>query len=355
VFVFERSPSFHFDVLNLAVCCVLERDIFATSKSPRMSSILHRLIHPQHPRHLALSRLIISNIGSGVDVPSRHYKTTFKTRLSAANFFPNTVCLTHYQIMTTNDDFVTISGQDAELLRKSIKNAQDHIHNAQGEIHRAQGCLNEINNLLSSRSANDTAASLTSPKSTVKITPKIPTIAPQSHDIKTRDATEDSLGLLSHFDGAESEGLPDVSSATDQAQTTENTRSRKARFSTTAMTEAENAFLRTQVGYTKKKRDASYFLQPVNHVALKLPTYPDVIKQPMDLSRVEAKLRNNEYASVQTCVDDLQLIVDNARKFNGPDHAITHAAYGMLQYVYERLETMSQHGVRRKRRGSLDD
>jgi len=257
--------------------------------------------------------------------------------------------------MTTNNNSITLSGQDAERLRKSIKNAQDHIHNAQGEIHRAQGCLNEINNLLSPRSANDTAASLTSPKSTVKTAPKVPTIAPQSHDIKTRDATEDSLGLPSHFDGAESEGLPDVSSATDHARATENTRTRQARFNTSDMTEAENAFLRTQIGYTKKKKDASYFLQPVNHVALKLPTYPDIIKQPMDLSKVESKLRNNEYASVQGCVDDVQLIVDNARKFNGPDHAITHAAYGMLQYVYERLETMSQQGVRRKRRGSLDD
>jgi hypothetical protein len=260
--------------------------------------------------------------------------------------------------MATNDSPITLSGQDAERLRKSIKDTQDHIHNAQGEIYRAQGCLNEINNLLSPRSVrtvNDTAVNLTSPKSTVKATQKVPSIASQAHNIKTRDATEESLGLLSHFDVAESEGLPDVSSATNTAQTTDNTRTRKAKFSTTTMTEAENAFLRTQIGYTKKKKDASYFLLPVNHVALKLPTYPDVIKQPMDLGKVEAKLRNNEYHSIQSCVDDLQLIVDNARKFNGPDHAITHAAYGMLQYVYERLGTMSSQGLRRKRRGSLDD
>lgn len=121
------------------------------------------------------------------------------------------------------------------------------------------------------------------------------------------------------------------------------------------MTDTENAFLRTQIGYTKKKKDAAYFLRPVNYEALKLPTYPDIIKQPMDLSTVETKLRNNEYDSVQSCVDDLQLIVDNARKFNGPDHAITHAAYGMLEYVYERLETISQPAQRRKRRGSLDE
>lgn len=121
------------------------------------------------------------------------------------------------------------------------------------------------------------------------------------------------------------------------------------------MTESQNAFLRTQIGYTKKKKDAAYFLRPVNHEALELPTYPDIIKLPMDLGRVEMKLRNNEYPSVQSCVDDLQLIVDNARKFNGPEHAITHAAYGMLEYVYERLEMMAQPAQRRKRRGSLDE
>jgi len=257
--------------------------------------------------------------------------------------------------MATNTSPITLSGQDAGRLRKCIQDAQDHIHSAQGEIHRAQGCLNEINNLLSPRSVNDTAVNLTSPKSTIKAAHKAPTVAPQVHDIKSRDATEDLHGPEALLDGIEREGLPSVSSVSDHAPINETARSRKAKFSTTAMTEAENAFLRTQVGYTKKKKDAAYFLRPVNYDALKLPTYPDIIKQPMDLGTVETKLRNNEYYSIQACVDDLQLIVDNARKFNGPDHVITHAAYGMLQYVYERLETMSQQGQRRKRRGSLDD
>ena len=105
----------------------------------------------------------------------------------------------------------------------------------------------------------------------------------------------------------------------------------------------------------KKQKDAAAFRLPVDPDALKIPHYPQIIKQPMDLSTVETKLRNNEYDSVQSCVYDLQLIVDNARKFNGPDHAITHAAYGMLEYVYERMETISQPAQRRKRRGSLDE
>ena len=254
--------------------------------------------------------------------------------------------------MAANNTSITLSSQEAEQLRKSIQDAHDHIQSAQREIHHAQGCLNQIYSLLGLSSVNDTASGLTSPNSTIKVGPKLPTITPQDHTIKTRDATQEEPRAVSHLDGAKPE---DSASITDKAQIPEVIkRPRKARWSTDAMTESQNAFLRTQIGYTKKKKDAAYFLRPVNHEALNLPTYPDIIKHPMDLGTLESKLRNNEYASVQSCVDDLQLIVDNARRFNGPDHAITHAAYGMIEYVYERLEMMSQPAQRRKRRGSLD-
>lgn len=254
--------------------------------------------------------------------------------------------------MAGNNTPITLSSQEAEQLRRSIQDAQDRIQSAQSEIHHAQGCLNQIYSLLSSSSVNNTAPGLTSPNSTIKAAPKISTITPQERSIKARDTKQEATEAAS-YDRAEAE---DSSNITNHAQTSEVIkRPRKARWSTDAMTESQNAFLRTQIGYTKKKKDAAYFLRPVNHEALKLPTYPDIVKQPMDLGTIESKLRNNEYASVQSCVDDLQLIVDNARKFNGPDHAITHAAYGMIEYVYERLEMMSQPAQRRKRRGSLDE
>ncbi|GAB7326021.1 hypothetical protein MBLNU13_g10059t1 [Cladosporium sp. NU13] len=255
--------------------------------------------------------------------------------------------------MATNNTPVTLLSQEAEQLRKSIQDTHDHIQNAQREIDHAQGCLNQISSLLSSSSVNDTAPGLTSPNCTTKTLLKLPNITPRGHNTKTRDAAQKETRAASQLDGAKAE---DSSSITDNAQTSEVIkRPRKARWSTDAMTESQNAFLRTQIGYTKKKKDAAYFLRPVNYEALNLPTYPDIIKQPMDLGTVELRLRNNDYASVQSFVDDLQLIVDNARRFNGPDHAITHAAYGMIEYVYERLEMMSQPAQRRKRRGSLDE
>jgi bromodomain-containing factor 1 len=255
--------------------------------------------------------------------------------------------------MATNTASITLSGQEAEQLRKSIQDAHNHIQSAQREIDHAQGCLNEVRSLLSLRSVNDTAPRLKSPNSTIKAAPKIPTVTPKERNIKIKDAMQDAVNDESHFDGA---AARNTSNITDHEQTAETIKPpRKARFSTEAMTESQNAFLRTQIGYTKKKRDAAYFLRPVNHEALNLPTYPDIIERPMDLGTVETKLRNSQYRSVQSFVDDLQLIVDNARRFNGPDHAITHAAYGVLEYMYERLETISQPTQRRKRRGSLDE
>jgi hypothetical protein len=255
--------------------------------------------------------------------------------------------------MATNTTSITLSGHEAEQLRKATQDAHNYIQNAQREIDRARDCLSAVNGLLSLRSVNDTASSLTSPNSTIKAAPKAPISKAQEQKIKNKDGMQNAVIDESHLNNAEAKDSSDI---TDHAQTTESIKPRrKARFSTDAMTDTENAFLRTQIGYTKKKKDAAYFLRPVNYEALKLPTYPDIIKQPMDLSTVETKLRNNEYDSVQSCVDDLQLIVDNARKFNGPDHAITHAAYGMLEYVYERLETISQPAQRRKRRRSLDE
>lgn len=257
--------------------------------------------------------------------------------------------------MATNTNAVTLSSHDAEQVRKCIQDAQDHIHSAQGEIHHAQGCLNEINNLLRPRSVSEAASGLASPNSNIKVAQKHSAIMPQAHGIKTTRATHEAHGAVSQFASAEAERSTSVSNNTDQAQTGKNYPTRKARYSTAPMTEKENAFLRTQIGYTKKTRVASYFLQPVNPVALGLPTYSVIIKQPMDLSTVESKLKTNEYSSIQACVDDLQLIVDNAREFNGAEHAITHAAYSMLGYVHERIETMAQPVQRRKRKGSLED
>jgi bromodomain-containing factor 1 len=122
-------------------------------------------------------------------------------------------------------------------------------------------------------------------------------------------------------------------------------RKRETKYSTAPMTGAQKGFLVEKLKNTKKTKHAIFFLSPVDPVALKIPTYPDVIKQPMDLGTVETKLKNDQYTSVQAFADDLQLIVDNAAKFNGPQHAVTHAGNNMLAYTNNFMGKVPGPGV----------
>ena len=123
-----------------------------------------------------------------------------------------------------------------------------------------------------------------------------------------------------------------IEKPTASAQASEP-RKKEAKYSTIQMTNPQKSFLLEKLKNTKKTKHAMYFISPVDPVALNIPTYPDVIKHPMDLGTMENKLKNDRYSSVQAFADDLQLIVDNAEKFNGPQHAVTHAGNNMLAYT----------------------
>ncbi|PSR76979.1 hypothetical protein BD289DRAFT_463729 [Coniella lustricola] len=69
-----------------------------------------------------------------------------------------------------------------------------------------------------------------------------------------------------------------------------------------------------------------WFLEPVDPVALNIPTYHSVVKQPMDLGTMKQKLQGGEYESAKDFKADFGLIVKNCIKFNGEDHAVTVAA-----------------------------
>jgi hypothetical protein len=61
------------------------------------------------------------------------------------------------------------------------------------------------------------------------------------------------------------------------------------------------------------------FLHPVDPVALNLPTYFDIIKNPMDLSTMKAKLKKGEYMSPEDYKADMILMFENAIEFNKED------------------------------------
>lgn len=79
----------------------------------------------------------------------------------------------------------------------------------------------------------------------------------------------------------------------------------------------------------KKSNASAAFRLPVDYVTLNIPTYPTIVTNPMDLSMIDLKLKNNEYSSVRDFVVDFELIIGNCVLFNGKEHGVTQQAYKM--------------------------
>ena len=58
------------------------------------------------------------------------------------------------------------------------------------------------------------------------------------------------------------------------------------------------------------------FRKPVDWKKLNLPTYPDIVKHPMDLSTIKKKLQKKEYFSAKECIADIALVWRNCQTFN---------------------------------------
>ena len=99
--------------------------------------------------------------------------------------------------------------------------------------------------------------------------------------------------------------------------------------STVGITKPQHRFLLKCIQNLRRTHNANAFNQPVDHVLLKIPTYPDIVKNPMDLRTMEEKLKSDTYASVGIYVSDFNQIVENSVLFNGSEHPITKLAYSL--------------------------
>lgn len=85
---------------------------------------------------------------------------------------------------------------------------------------------------------------------------------------------------------------------------------------------------------SKKYASFNYpFLEPVDPVALNLPTYFEYVKEPMDLSTVSKKLNNWEYKTMEEFEYDVKLTFDNCYKFN-PEGTIVNMMGHRLEDVF---------------------
>lgn len=99
----------------------------------------------------------------------------------------------------------------------------------------------------------------------------------------------------------------------------------------------------------KRQKDAGPFLRPVDFVELKIPHYPVIVKEPMDIGTVEFKLTlsnpskpaagnatsNPRYFTADEFIADVRRIFNNCYAFNGVDHIISQMAK-RLEEVFEK-------------------
>ncbi|CCE61888.1 hypothetical protein TPHA_0B02160 [Tetrapisispora phaffii CBS 4417] len=85
---------------------------------------------------------------------------------------------------------------------------------------------------------------------------------------------------------------------------------------------------------SKKYASFNYpFLEPVDPVAMNIPTYFDYVKDPMDLSTVTKKLNNWEYKSLEEFESDVKLVFHNCYAFN-PDGTIVNMMGHRLEEIF---------------------
>ncbi|KAF3911418.1 hypothetical protein ABW20_dc0103533 [Dactylellina cionopaga] len=90
----------------------------------------------------------------------------------------------------------------------------------------------------------------------------------------------------------------------------------------------------------KRLKDATAFLSPVDPVKLNLPTYFEIVKDPISLQEIEKKLTNNEYHNPQEVKADIELMVQNSVLFNGPEHAVTESGIRIQSKLFNALDRL---------------
>ena len=66
----------------------------------------------------------------------------------------------------------------------------------------------------------------------------------------------------------------------------------------------------------KKHAACIPFLHPVDPVKLNIPDYFTIIKEPMDISKVEERLANKKYKTTDQFRNDVRKVWDNSLRYN---------------------------------------
>ena len=98
------------------------------------------------------------------------------------------------------------------------------------------------------------------------------------------------------------------------------------------------------------------FWEPVDPVALQIPTYHDIIpkKDARDLRTIRSKLETDKYDSIDAWEADMHLMVDNAIKFNGLESDVGQVALRMRDKIREESARVRVQVQQKKRPATAD-
>ena len=84
----------------------------------------------------------------------------------------------------------------------------------------------------------------------------------------------------------------------------------------------------------------SPFLFSIEKIIETFPNYTSIIKQPIDLNQIKAKLEEGDYDEVSQTDSDIKLMIKNAMTFNPPGDPVHDAAQQLKQAWEEKLRAM---------------
>jgi bromodomain-containing factor 1 len=89
----------------------------------------------------------------------------------------------------------------------------------------------------------------------------------------------------------------------------------------------EMNFVNFVLAKMKKAKHSTYswpFMEPVDPISMGIPAYFAVIKHPIDLSKIECKIKNEEVWNAEQFEVDVKLMFFNCYKFNPAENAVHH-------------------------------
>eukprot|EP00121_Abeoforma_whisleri_P012744 Awhi_evm1s11764 len=87
------------------------------------------------------------------------------------------------------------------------------------------------------------------------------------------------------------------------------------------------------------------FYKPVDAVALRLPDYHSIIKNPMDLGTVKKRLAERYYQFAHQCIEDMKLTFYNCRLYNKAGSDVIRMCDNVYALFEDRLRLMPQECV----------